>query len=112
MRLCGEMNHTVNFVTFKQFLKFISIANIALFKNIIGVAFNGRQGVEISRIGQFVIVDNFCLTRFHQVQNKVSTDKTGSTCNKKCFHFCKNLSEGDKTRLAGNLGATQWSICG
>ena len=77
-----------------------------------GVFLDADQRVEISRIGQFVIVDNYGLTRFHQVQDKVSTDKSGTARNKKCFHLCKNLSEGDKTRFVGKLKAIRQSISG
>ena len=96
MALGGEVDDIVEIVLCEQALDQLLVADVALHKDVAGVALNVLQVLKIAGIGQLVEVDqqNFRVLLEH-IMHEVGTDKTGTAGDKIFFHnqiFLLNLS--------------------
>ena len=82
MRLCSKMHQRVDILRLQQLCYQSGIADIALYKSIVGITFTGSQISLIAGIGER-IQHNHAILRVgaQPVMNKVGTDKTGTAGN-------------------------------
>ena len=87
MALGGEVDDIVEIVLCKQALDQLLVADVALHKDVAGVALNVLQVLKVAGIGQLVEVDqqNFRVLLEH-IMHEVGTDKTGTAGDKIFFH--------------------------
>lgn len=77
MALGCEIQHRVWLVFLQQTGDQHAVANIALDENVVRIAFQGCQRVQVSRIGQCIEIDHADPTS-HCLKNKVATNEAGT----------------------------------
>ena len=87
MALSGKVDDVIEIVLCKQALDQLLVADVALHKDMAGVALNVLQVLEVAGVGQLVEVDQQDLgVLLEHIMHKVGTDKTGAAGDKIFFH--------------------------
>ncbi len=77
MRLGSQMNHSVKAIFFKKFNEELSVNNISLNKSVVWLFFNIFQIGKISRVSQFVEINDFIFRIFgYELADCVRTYKS------------------------------------
>ena len=87
MALSGKVDDVIEIVLCKQALDQLLVADVALHKDVAGVALNVLQVLEVAGVGQLVEVDQQDLrVLLEHIMHKVGTNKTGAAGDKIFFH--------------------------
>ena len=87
MALSGKVDDVIEIVLCKQALDQLLVADVALHKDMAGVALNVLQVLEVAGVGQLVKVDQQDLgVLLEHIMHKVGTNKTGAAGDKIFFH--------------------------
>lgn len=78
MRLGGEIDHRTRLMLGQQLLDQRRVGDIAVDEQVLGVAIDGRQALQVARVGQLIQVDDQLICLSYPVQDKVSADEAGS----------------------------------
>lgn len=78
MRLGGEIDHRTRLMLGQQLLDQRRVGDIAVDEQVLGVAIDGRQALQVARVGQLIQVDDQLICLSYPVQDKVGADKAGS----------------------------------
>ena len=98
MAFCCKMNNTVNIIFLKDLHDRFAVTDIRFHKSIVVSVFNVLEIFKISRISQFIYVNNadFIVILLKHIVNVVGTYKTSSSCYQICSHI---FSPPDKRPL-------------
>jgi hypothetical protein len=103
--LGGKMDNTLWPIALNQIGKLIPVQNVRFDKLVVFVFVEFFNGYWITRISEFVNIDDLSLFLVQPMANEITADKTGSACNqtsflhkvplyfpihsKVCYHFSK-----------------------
>ena len=89
MALRRKMNHSLDIIFFEQCVDRLTVTDICLYKGIIRSVFNVFQVLKISRISQFVYINNlnFVTIFFEHIMDIVGADKSRSSGYQVSTHF-------------------------
>ena len=89
MALRRKMHHPVNLIFLKNAGNRFLVADVRLYKGIIGPVLDIFQILQISRIGQQIHIDDTYLIAVFtkHVMNIIGTDKAGASCHEISSHF-------------------------
>ena len=79
MRFGRKINHCARLVFSQQLADQIKVADIAVGKDMLGVAFETGEIFEIAGVGEFVEVDDRLIIVSQPVEHKIGADKAGTT---------------------------------
>src|SRR5699024_276058 len=82
-----KVDHIVGIILFHQAGDQFTVADVALHKDVAGIAFNVLEVFQVAGIGQLVQVDDAdVLMLFQHIVHKVGTDETGTAGGKISLH--------------------------
>ena len=78
MALCGEIHHHVGLFFFKQPIGEVPVRNVSPHEGEARLLPDGREGLEVPRIGELVQTDDLVVRMGQLVIDEIAPDKSGS----------------------------------
>ena len=117
-----EVHHGAGLVLGQQRVDGLAIADVDLLEVVRRIAFQRRQVLPVSGVGELVDVDHRLVTASQPVQHEVRADETGTTCHENHVFSILPIEagplSGNGTRPGGNARISPeqahnfWSISG